>query len=255
VAVGCKAGILALVNFLVSKEVCYEYPDRKRLATVRGWEIREKIAIVIGALYLLGTSLYVAVFLFMVPEYAANTYLQATLMSVAVIEILKPFLQSVLLTLVLKSKYGNSFAAHFPQLSDFSHRYVLEDAEFTHAHWAELTRVLNSSTDTKEKVGSSSGDEDIGMVRPTEGLARDEGLQSGSGPDADPPDSIAKDGSLAMDGVTFEGKEVRLASEAKDQSRGGPFRCGADLFACCVVQPDAEAKKSSSSQASSRYLF
>ena len=29
---------------------------------------------------------------------------------------------------------------------DFSHLHVLEDAEFTHAHWAELDRVLASGT-------------------------------------------------------------------------------------------------------------
>ena len=63
---------------------------------------------------------------------------------------LKPLLQAGILAVILKSKYGLSFAAHFPQLSDFSHLHVMEDAEFTHAHWAELYRVLNSSAETKQ---------------------------------------------------------------------------------------------------------
>ena len=149
VSVVCKVGILFLVTSIVSKDVCYEYPDWKRLATVHKWETKEKIAITLGALYLLITSSYVAVFLFMIPHYAAYTYLEATCISIAVIEIVKPFSQAALLTVVLKSKYGNCFAAHFPQLSDFSHLHVLEDAEFTHSHWAELTRVLNSPTETE----------------------------------------------------------------------------------------------------------
>ena len=38
-------------------------------------------------------------------------------------------------------------ASYFPQLYDFSHLHVLEGAEFTHAHWAELTRVLQTEVD------------------------------------------------------------------------------------------------------------
>ena len=82
------------------------------------------------------------------------------MVSLAVIEILKPLLQATVLTFVLQSKYGTSFAAHFPQLSDFSHRHVLDDAEFTHAHWAELTRVLTSPA---EATGPG-GDERLGTA-------------------------------------------------------------------------------------------
>ena len=66
---------------------------------------------------------------------------QATVAAVLVIELLKPLLQALILTSILKSKYGVSFVAHFPQLSDFSHLHVMDDAEFTHAHWAELSRA------------------------------------------------------------------------------------------------------------------
>ena len=242
VTVGCKAGILALVNFIVSKEVCYQYPDSKRLATVHGWETREKIAIVVGTLYLIGTSSYVAVFLFMVPHYAAYTYLLATVVSIAVIEILKPFLQALLLTIVLKSKYGISFAAHFPQLSDFSHRYVLEDAEFTHAHWAELTRVLNSSTETEAKL-DIAGDEAITVAVPL-GLEASpnekvsgEGVAGGTGPSAD---QVKRGDSDAMVKVMFEGADTRTAGEADVQLRRETFRCGPAFFSCapCVADPE-----------------
>ena len=38
-------------------------------------------------------------------------------------------------------------ASYFPQLYDFSHLHVLEGAEFTHAHWAEFTRVLDTEVE------------------------------------------------------------------------------------------------------------
>ena len=65
--------------------------------------------------------------------------------SLSAAHLLKPLMEAGILTAILRSRYGESFAGFFPQLGDFSHIHVLEDAEFTHAHWAELVRVLNSA--------------------------------------------------------------------------------------------------------------
>jgi hypothetical protein len=249
VAVACKAGILGIVTAIVSKEVCYQYSDWKRLATVHGWETREKIAILVGTLYLFGTASYVAVFLFMIPHYAASSYLQATFVSLAVIEIIKPFLQAVILTLILKSKYGRSFAAHFPQLSDFSHRHVMIDAEFTHAHWAELTRVLTSPTETEEKIGddllSETGENFGGGALPRESFPDDEGpghiLSREGNASADQPEKTSPDHrappSSITEAVMLEGADIRAGSGAGGQQRTNPLSCASDYFSCsvCVV--------------------
>ena len=142
----CMSGFLAAVNKLVKKDVCYQYTAKQRSATIRKWEMKEHFVSFSGFLYVIGTSSYVAVFLFMLPSYASSRYVQATLTSLSIVELLKPFLEAGIITLVLKSKYSVSFAAHFPQLCDFSYLHVLTDAEFTHAHWAELSRVLNSES-------------------------------------------------------------------------------------------------------------
>jgi hypothetical protein len=212
--------------------------------------MREKVAMFIGTLYVVGTASYVAVFIFMIPYYAAFSYLQATVVSLAVIEILKPLLQAMVLTLVLQSRYANSFAAHFPQISDFSHRHVLEDAEFTHAHWAELTRVLTSPSETKESPAKS--EETVGISGdqvPSLLLPRDE--ETGRASVDTPKDLDLKDfeHSDPIVSIMFEGADNRPASIPEGQRRSKPFRCGGDFFSCavCVVDPENDKAEIDSS--------
>jgi hypothetical protein len=157
----CVSGLLKVINILVKKNVYYQFSEEQKRAKVRSWERKEKFVVLLGVLYIIGTCLYVAAFLFMVPWYAAYGYIQATIASLAIIELMKPLLEAGILTVILKSRYSVSFAAYFPQLSDFSHLHVLQDAEFTHAHWAELSRVLNSEVDEEK------GDAEIGSLRTT----------------------------------------------------------------------------------------
>ena len=71
--------------------------------------------IILGLVYVLGASLYVSIFIFMVPDYAAMAYFQATLVSVTVVEVLKPLVEAVVLEAILKSPFRDRFAAFFPQ--------------------------------------------------------------------------------------------------------------------------------------------
>ena len=158
----CVSGLLKVIDMLVKKNVCYQFSEEQKRAKVQSWERREKVGVFLGVFYVIGTCSYVAVFLFMVPWYAGYGYVQATIVSLAIMELLKPLLEAGIITVILKSRYGVSFAAYFPQLSDFSHLHVLQDAEFTHAHWAELSRVLNSDrNNSKSGLASPNRTSDL----------------------------------------------------------------------------------------------
>ena len=53
----CKVGIVMLVTELVKKEVCYQLPDDERTKKVKTWEKKERVAMAVGALYVVRTSL------------------------------------------------------------------------------------------------------------------------------------------------------------------------------------------------------
>ena len=79
--------MLMVIVKVVKKDVCYMYDEKKRLAQVSTWVKKEKVGMFLGVLYVVGTSWYVAVFLFMLPPYATASYLQATGAAVFVIEV------------------------------------------------------------------------------------------------------------------------------------------------------------------------
>jgi hypothetical protein len=191
VSILAKVGVLTVIIALVSKEVCYEYDDEQRQKKVLQWIRKERLGIFFGALYVIATSWYVAIFIFMTPSYTTWSFLQATVAAVLVIELLKPLLQALILTSILKSKYSVSFVAHFPQLSDFSHLHVMDDAEFTHAHWAELSRVLNSSLEEEEEKSATKSGENINLNSTSQSTSGEDPLplapESG-------PDRLATDG-------------------------------------------------------------
>ena len=79
VSVLCMSGFLFVINKVVHKDMCYQFTEAQQLAQVQRWKMKERLAILLGILYVIGTSCYVSVFLFMLPRYAASGYLQATL--------------------------------------------------------------------------------------------------------------------------------------------------------------------------------
>jgi hypothetical protein len=246
----CKVGVVTLIVGMVSKDVCYQYEDEQQLAQVRKWVNKERFGIFMGVLYVIATSWYVAIFLFMLPYYAAQSYLQATVASLLMIMFLKPLLQAGILAVILKSKYGLSFAAHFPQLSDFSHLHVMEDAEFTHAHWAELSRVLNSSVESDEL------DPKIGVVEPKPESGNDRKEAAAAEANIQVSEHVIKldvnDAGLTSVATNAREEAVGSTHTAKleDTVVGGGagqktmFGCGAGIMPCaaCDVETEPDSK-------------
>ena len=106
--------------------------------------------------YLIGTTAYVFFFLYVLPEYAIWGFVKASALAIFMIEVVKPAMIAVFLGCVLKSRYGSGLGAHFPHICDFSYRYVFEDAEFTHTHWAKLTRLMSEPPDDPSIIQASS---------------------------------------------------------------------------------------------------
>ena len=73
--------MLTVIIAIVSKEVCYDYEDEQRRKKVLQWMRKEKLGIFFGVLYVIVTSWYVAIFIFMTPSYATWSYLQAKRLS------------------------------------------------------------------------------------------------------------------------------------------------------------------------------
>jgi hypothetical protein len=151
-----KSGVIAILDALLQKEICHEFTEKQRDATLFRWRCAENLVMLLSVTYLLATTAYVCFFLYVIPEYAVWGFLKASALAIFTIEVVKPALIAVFVGSALRSKYGPGLGAHFPHLCDFSYRYVFADADFTHTHWAELTRLMSEPPDDPKDLSSIS---------------------------------------------------------------------------------------------------